>query len=134
METLILEKRDGRYDLRPLLNYLTNQKDGTFRIEVTKVRGKRSNEQNAWLWGCIYPLMLVGLNGAGWGFASIEQVHEFCKAQFNGERVVNADTGEVFMIPSSTAQMDTLTFATYCDKLREYGREFLGIEIPEPAG
>ena len=132
METMVLSKRDGRFDLRPLLNYFANAKDGEYRIEVTKIRGRRSTEQNAWLWGCIYPLLLVGLNGAGYGFANVEQVHEFCKAQFNGEDIVNVHTGEVLRVPNSTAKMDTLTFATYCDKLREWGREFLGVEIPEP--
>jgi hypothetical protein len=28
--------------------------------------------------------------------------------------------------------MDTVTFSTYCEKLRDYGREYLGVEIPDP--
>ena len=39
---------------------------------------------------------------------------------------------EIVEFPSSTATMDTVQFSTYCEKLREYGREFLGIEIPDP--
>ena len=28
--------------------------------------------------------------------------------------------------------MDTVTFSAYCEKLRDYAREFLGVEIPDP--
>jgi hypothetical protein len=28
--------------------------------------------------------------------------------------------------------MDTLTFSTYCEKLREYASEYLNVEIPDP--
>ena len=69
---------------------------------------------------------------AGWEFVSVEQVHEFFKAQMTADKVVNKHTGEIIEFPGSTATMDTVTFSTYCEKLREYGREFLNVEIPDP--
>ena len=68
----------------------------------------------------------------GWEFATTEQIHEFFKGQFTSEQIVNKDTGEIVEIPSSTSEMDTVTFNTYVDKLREYASEYLGMELPEP--
>lgn len=82
--------------------------------------------------GCIYPMLLDGLLNAGWEFTSVEQVHEFFKAQMTKDKVVNKHTGEIIEFPGSTATMDTLTFSTYCEKLREYALEYLNIEIPDP--
>ena len=132
METYLLHKQDGRFDLRPLINWLSGAKDGTFRIDVTRVRKRRTLDQNAWLWGCIYPLLRQALNAQGWEFVNDEQVHEFFKQQMADDKVLNRQTGEVVSLPVSTREMDTVTFAAYCEKLREYGREYLGVDIPDP--
>ena len=76
--------------------------------------------------------MLDALLDVGWEFTSVEQVHEFFKAQMTADKVVNKHTGEIIQFPASTAQMDTLTFSTYCEQLRSYARDFLNIEIPDP--
>ena len=128
----MVEKLNGLFNLRPLYDWFSQVCDGLYRIEVKKIRKPRSNDQNGWLWGCIYPLLLEGLLEAGWEFTSIEQVHEFFKAQITKDNVVNTHTGEIVEFPTSTATMDTVQFSTYCEKLRDYGREFLGIEIPDP--
>ena len=48
------------------------------------------------------------------------------------DKVINKHTGEVITFPESTATMDTHTFSTYCEKLREYALEYLNLEIPDP--
>ena len=48
------------------------------------------------------------------------------------EKVVNRDTGEVIEFPGSTAAMNTVQFSAYVDKLREYARKWLNVDIPEP--
>ena len=127
-----MEKRDGVYDLRPLINWLSRALDGTYKIDVKMVRRRRTIDQNGWLWGCIYPLLRQALNAQGWDFVTDEQAHEFFKAQIANDKVINKHTGEIIEIPRSTKEMDTVTFSTYCDQLREYGRQFLGVEIPDP--
>lgn len=129
---LNIEKRNGLFDLRPLYDYLNQVMDGFYRLEVKRIRKPRSNDQNGWLWGCIYPMLLDALLDAGWDFTTVEQVHEFFKAQMTADKVVNKHTGEIIEFPGSTATMDTVTFSTYCEKLRDYGRDYLGIEIPDP--
>lgn len=132
MAKVLVEKKGGLFNLAPLYSWFSQVCDGIYRIEVKKVRKPRSNDQNGWLWGCIYPKLLEALLDAGWEFVSVEQVHEFFKAQMTADKVVNKHTGEIIEFPGSTAMMDTVTFSTYCEKLREYAREFLNIEIPDP--
>lgn len=132
MAKVVVEKRNGLFNLKPLYEWFQQVCDGLYRLEVRRIRKPRSNDQNGWLWGCIYPMLLDGLIEQGWEFTRIEQVHEFFKNLLARESVVNKHTGEIVEFPSSTALMDTLTFSTYCEKLREYGREFLSIEIPDP--
>lgn len=132
METIIITKENNRYDLGMLENYFKCALDGRYKIDVTLVRKKRTLDQNGWLWGCIYPLMLKALNDAGWEFTTIEQVHDFLKSQFCGQKMINKHTGEIVSLPMSTALMDTLAFSEYVEKIREYAYEYLGCDIPDP--
>lgn len=132
MEQMVLHKQNGIYDLRPLVNFFAGVPDGVYRIEVKKVRKNRSLDQNGWLWGCIYPLLLNALNAAGWELLTVNQVHEFFKSLLAKQTVLNKQTGEIVEIPWSTAEMDTVQFSTYCEALRDYAREYLGVEIPDP--
>lgn len=129
---VLIRKINGLFDLAMLYGWFSQAVDGVYQVNVKKVRKPRSNDQNAWLWGCIYPMLLDGMIDAGWEFANVEQLHEFFKAQMTADQVVNRETGEVVTFPSSTAKMDTVTFSTYCEKLREYAREYLNIDIPDP--
>ena len=129
---VMIEKADGLFNLAKLYGWFKQVADGIYLVEVKKVRKPRSNDQNGWLWGCIYPLMLDAMLDAGWEFTSTEQLHEFFKAQMTADEVVNKETGEIIKFPSSTARMSTTEFSTYCEKLREYAREYLNVEIPDP--
>ena len=132
METLFINKNDGQFDISQLCEFLNATKDGCYRIEVTRVRKKRTLDQNGWLFGCIYPMLLKALNDGGWEFVTVHQVHEFFKNVMNKEKFINKHTGEIVEIPQSTSEMNTLQFSTYCEELRNYGREYLGVEIPDP--
>ena len=132
METTFILKQDGKFDLSGLQGYFQNAIDGSYRVEITRVRRKRTLDQNGWLFGCIYKLLLKALNDEGWEFTTVHQVHEFFKQQLGKKTFVNKQTGEVIELPQSTAEMDTVAFATYCDELRDFARENLNVEIPDP--
>lgn len=127
-----IEKVNGLFDLKKLYEWFKQAMDGIYLVEVKKVRKPRSNDQNGWLWGCIYPLLLDAMIDAGWEFTNVEQLHEFFKAQMTADEVVNRETGEIVKFPSSTSSMSTVEFSAYCEKLREYAREYLNVEIPDP--
>ena len=120
-----IEKENGLFNLNKLYVWFVQAEDGIYLVEVKKVRKPRSNDQNAWLWGCIYPLLLDAMIDAGWEFTNTEQLHEFFKAQMTADEVVNRETGEIVKFPSSTSRMSTVEFSAYCEKLREYAREYL---------
>lgn len=132
METTFVLKQEGYADLRPLVGFFRTAADGNYRVEITKMRRRRTNDQNGWLFGCIYPLLLKALVDEGWELTNVHQVHEFFKNLIGKQQFVNKHTGEVVELPQSTAEMDTVQFATYCEKLRDYANEFLNVEIPDP--
>ncbi len=92
METYLLQKQNGTFDLRPLINWLSYAKDGVYKIDVRLIRKQRTLDQNRWLWGCVYPLLRQALNAQGWEFTEDEQVHEFFKQQMASDKVVNRHT------------------------------------------
>lgn len=105
---------------------------GDYVITITHDRKTRSNQQNAYLWGIVYPAVLFGLQDAGWEITDEEQVHEYCKQAFAAREVINKDTGEVLSLPNSTARMQTAEFNVYVDKIKAFALEYLNITIPEP--
>ena len=105
---------------------------GDYVITITPNRKTRSNQQNAYLWGIVYPAVLFGLQDAGWEIIDEEQVHEYCKQAFAAREVINKDTGEVISLPNSTARMQTAEFNVYVDKIKAFALEYLNITIPEP--
>ena len=105
---------------------------GDYVITITPNRKTRSNQQNAYLWGIVYPSVLFGLQDAGWEIIDEEQLHEYCKQAIAAREVINKDTGEVLSLPSSTARMQTAEFNVYVDKIKAFALEYLNITIPEP--
>lgn len=129
---LLIDKIDGYFNLRTINEFFRTASNGSYMLTITKQRRGRTLNQNDWLWGCVYPILLDGLLDAGWEFTSVEQVHEFFKKQMAQDKVVNYSTGEIVEIPRSTATMDTQQFSMYVDALRAYAEEFLNVTIPEP--
>lgn len=134
MEPIVIEKKKGRIIGRGMLEKgLSSVRDGIYKVTVRKLQNNRSNQQNRWLWGHIYPRLLQGFLDAGWDeFTNEEEVHEFCKVKFAGKEIVDRNTGEVVTIPCRTSQMDTVEFSLYCMQLRFFAKEYLNIEIAEP--
>jgi len=91
---------------------------------VTKERANRSNPQNAYLWGVVYKIISEHT-----GF-SVDEVHEFCKLEFNS-KMVHIGKDEV-KIGLSTAIMNTLEFTEYIEKIVMFASGDLGLNIPKP--
>lgn len=129
----IITKHESRYHGLPqFLRYIEAAPDGEYELTTKKRRKTRTSLQNNYLWGVVYTTLLRGLQDAGWEVTNTEQVHEYFKSHFATEQVINKHTGEVITIPSSTTEMDTVTFTAYLDQLKDYAIEYLNIEIPEP--
>lgn len=105
-------------------------------LTLSRRRNTRSNQQNAYMWGCVIPIVRQGLIDAGWErekVNSAEVVHELLKDMFcPREEVVNENTGEVMRLPSTTTNITTTQMMEYIADIQRWGAEFLGIQIPDP--
>lgn len=109
--------------LRPL-------RDRELLIRIEPIRAARSHQQNNWYWGC-----LVQLVAEHTGYTP-DEIHELYKAKFIPKRLAVADgNGEVqgeFVIGGSTTKLDTLEFSEFCESIRQWAADELGVVIPDP--
>ena len=87
--------------------------------------------QNAYYFGVVLPLVMSGLNDAGYK-VSKESTHEFLKATFFKQELVNEQTGEILQTVGSTAKMSTVQMMEYFEDITRWAAEFLNVQIPGP--
>lgn len=101
------------------------------QISIKLDRATRSSQQNRYYFGIVVPLVMQGLIELGHD-VNKQDTHEFIKANFNYEEIVNKDTGEMFRITKSTARLNKNDFGVMIEKLKVFASEYLNIYIPEP--
>ena len=102
------------------------------RIKVCKYQKARSQNQNRYLWGVVYPAIVAVFREHGNNVDS-EDVHSYCKEHVGKlKQVFVTPDGEVLTGPGSTAKLDTQQFEVYVEKVRAWAAETLGIGIPLP--
>lgn len=104
--------------------------NGKYLVEVSSAK-KRSNQQNRYYHGLVVPMVRQGLKGIG-NDVTLEETHEFLKAEFNYSEIVNTSTGEIKNIPLSTTRLTTIGFMEFIEKVQRWAAEWLGINIPSP--
>lgn len=107
----LIDKIDGYFNLRTITEFFRTASNGCYMINITKQRKGRTLNQNDWLWGCVYPILLDGLLDAGWEFTSVEQVHEFFKKQMAQDKIVNFNTGEIVEKAMPSTSMEVISRA-----------------------
>jgi hypothetical protein len=101
-------------------------------IIIEQRKKKRSNNQNSYLWGVVYPIVRDCLKNQGW-VLSLDEVHEFCKGKFNRKDIVDVDTGELLgSYGGSTSELDTFSFNEYFESIIRWVSEYFNTEIPYP--
>ena len=101
-------------------------------VTIERKRKKRSNNQNAYLWGCVYPILKLAFYETWGEVRSIEEIHEWAKLQFNYTEKVNQETGEIARIPKSTTINSTIQQEEFHEEIRRFAREWFNTEIPLP--
>jgi len=127
-------------DFEKIQNAINNLPDGFYTNRIEKVFGKRSDRQNRYLWGVVYPAVREGLKDVGYETESLDEVHEFCKGKFialegrKRKRLINKITGEVkyISVVKSTRKLSTTQFNEYFESIIRWAAEYLSIEIPYP--
>jgi len=101
------------------------------RLTIERKKAKRSNNQNAYYWGVVAPLVRQGLTGTGCA-VGVEETHEILKDTFCRVEVVNEQTGEVYSYAGSTTDLGRSDFADFIDAVQRWAAEYLDTIIPAP--
>lgn len=101
-------------------------------LTFEKPKRKRSNPQNNYLWGILYPITQNAIKNEWGEIWSIEKVHDFYKIQFNVIEKVNQDTGQIIKLPKSTTENTTIQQEEYHLQIREFLKEWFNIDCPLP--
>lgn len=106
---------------------------GKHRVTVVKQRRRRSDAQNRYMWGVAIPYVASGIQKAYGEAISSEEVHEYLKNTFLGGRtMINKKTGEMIVIPASSAKLSTTEFMEYIERIAKFAAESLSVAIPFP--
>lgn len=128
MTEIIANMDDARLRTR-IVNAIASKR-GTWRIDVTRYRRRRSDRQNRYYWPCCVQPFGGFLRDQGEGVTDIE-AHEMLKAKFLRKTV--EVKGERVDITRSTTELDTAEFNEYLDKCAAWLADMFGFVMPAPA-
>lgn len=117
-------------DRAMLTDWLHSNKGKAVILEIKVRRKQRSNDQNAYMWGVVVPIVCGGLRHLGHDVDE-QDTHEFLKARFNSKKIVNID-GVVEELPTSTTKLTTSEMMDYIARIQQWAAEYLGLVIPDP--
>ena len=101
-------------------------------ITFEKVSKKRSNNQNAYYWGVLIPILQNSFR-ENWGeIWNKEKAHDFCKMQFNFIEKINESTGEIVRVPKSTTENTTTAQEELHSEIRNFIFEWFEVNVPLP--
>lgn len=107
------------------------QGNGMIRIEVSKSRKKpRSNAQNSYYFGVVIPHLHHVLKDLGHEIKE-KELHLWLKAFFLEGRPMTI-LGQSLVVEVSTADLSTVEFQIYIDKICRWCAEELSVVIPSP--
>ncbi len=101
------------------------------RVTIERLRNSRSGQQNRYYWGAVVPIVCRGLNEVGYRISEPD-THEYLKATFLHDHIVNENTGEFLETIGSTRRLTTTGFMEYIADIQRWAAEFLGVDIPDP--
>lgn len=105
--------------------------DQSWQVTVEPFKRPRTNQQNAYLWGVVYPTVIEagGETLRGW---TAEDLHEYFLGEIYGWEVL-AGMGRKRMKPvKRSSRMTKIEFMDYLEQISQRCAE-LGIIIPEPS-
>lgn len=125
--------RSGRLEVRQRQSFtaaLKRLKDGEVSITIARKRAARSTQQNRWYWGVIVEMLSEHT-----GFTP-DEMHDVLKAKFLPKKLAVTDgNGEIkgeFVIGGTTTRLNKLEFGEFCEAVRRWAAEDLGLVIPDP--
>lgn len=133
MIQFFLHIKDGKvYNRDMVATAFKSLQDGRYFVKIAANKN-RSNPQNRYYHGCMLPMVLEGLQDAGFNeIKDVATVHELLKKMFLERKLVSEKTGDEIIIPGSTAKLSTTEFNVFIDEVIRWASEYLSIQIPLP--
>ena len=125
--------RHGRLRTRNRARFLRRigrMRDGEVELIVRRHCATRSAAQNAWYFaGIVTPLA----EHTGY---DVDEMHQLLKQLFLSKALAVTDgNGEVvgeYVIGGSTRKLNTIEFGEYCERIRRWAGETLGVVVDDP--
>lgn len=103
--------------------------DRIFTVAIQQWKPRRSNEQNAYLWGAVYPAILSGGGEPlrGW---TADDLHEYCLGEWSGWELTEAFGKKRQRPVRRSSSLNKQEFSDFIEFIRVRMIEH-GITIPE---
>lgn len=98
------------------------------KVEYGEAKAKRSNDQNAYLWGVVYPTILQSGRLDGW---NADDLHEYFLGEVYGWETVEGFGRKRLRPLRRSSRMNKVEFANYVAEIQRRMAE-LGVYIPDP--
>jgi hypothetical protein len=102
-------------------------RDRDVEIAVKEHKPRRSDCQNKYLWGVVYPAILKHLEG--W---SAEDVHEYCLGEWSGWEMIQGLGRKRLKPIKRSSRLSTVEFMDYVAHIQRTMAEKHAIYIPDP--
>ena len=96
----------------------------TIRLTIERATKTRSNQQNAYYWGVVLPILCAHFEGY-----TKDEMHDAMKIKFLS---LHEDNPEKLQTIRSTAKLNTDEFKAYIEQIQRWAAEFAGVDIPDP--
>ena len=100
--------------------------DTAWRVEIHRHAGKRSDQQNRYLWGVVYPAITAHLEG--W---ESEDVHEYCLGEHFGWETVTGLGRKRLRPLRRSSKLSKMEFSDYIEFIQRRMADH-GIVVPDP--
>lgn len=119
-------------EMQRIAGILANLPEESYPVEVSWGPPRRTNAQNAYLWGVVYKTFAEGLGDKAGQVVKPEWVHELCKQHFMPRHAV---PGTDKTVPMSTTELcrsgNEGSFQEYVEQIQALAAH-KGIFIPDP--
>lgn len=128
-QTFFIPATGGRADIvQRLGKVLMNLPMARHKIEITEAKPTRSNNQNRYLWGVVYPAILTAGKLEGW---EAIDVHDYLLGEWSGWETVEAFGRKRQRPLRRSSKLTKLEFVDFVRFIQNRMAEH-GIYVPDP--
>lgn len=104
------------------------------RIEISPMRGTRTQRMNRYYWGVLIANLVDFFNTEKTFGKAVdsELVHELLKVKFLGTKKVLIPGNEVIEVVNSSAKLSVEDFQDYCETIIAWAADTLNVSLPLP--